>query len=124
LLVSSPDFLVAAGGGCKTFTLAVDGWSMANVELWYYEWNASWCYNGSTITSLSRWRTVWVNVGWAYKKDIANNKSGGVGKKSAWNYVQGDFCFLETYTCAFHSYPWVNMTVNGNGSYSGSAGGH
>lgn len=110
--------------GCKTYTLGVNGYSDAGVKIWSYAWNIQWCYNGSTITSLKKWRTVWANYGWSFKGDIAENQSGGVGKSSYWHYAQGDFCFIETWTCITHSYPWVNQTVYGSGSYIGSAGGN
>lgn len=75
--------------GCKTYTLGVNGYSAAGVQIWSYAWNIQWCYNGSTITSLKKWRTVWANYGWSFKGDIAENQSGGVGKSSYWHYAQG-----------------------------------
>jgi hypothetical protein len=110
--------------GCRTWTVGVNGYSVTGTMIWSYAWNIYWCYNGSTITSLSKWRTVWANYLWAFKGDIADNHSGGVGASSYWHYAQGDFCFVETYTCLSHSYPWVNQTVYGSGSYTGSGGGN
>jgi len=110
--------------GCKTYTQGVNGYSLAGVKIWSYAWNITWCYDGAKITSVNKWRTVWANYGWSFKGDIAENQSGGVGKSSYWHYAQGDFCFIETWTCITHSYPWVSQTVYGNGGYSGSAGGN
>lgn len=110
--------------GCLTYTLGVNGYSLAGIKIWSYAWNISWCYNGTTITSVSKWRTVWANYGWSFKGDIAENHTGGVNKSFYWHYAQGDFCFIETYTCVTHSYPWVDQTVFGNGTYSGNVGGN
>lgn len=118
----NPGMAYMATSGCKTYTLGVAGYSIVGIQVWSYAWNIYWCYNGSTITSLSKWRTVWANYGWSFKGDIADNQSGGVGSSSYWHYAQGDFCFIETYTCISHSYPWVNQTVYGSGGQSGSAG--
>jgi hypothetical protein len=120
----SLDSIVPLASGCRTYTLGVNGYSAVGIKVWSYAWNIYWCYNGSTITSLSKWRTVWANYGWSFKGDIAENQSGGVGQTSYWHYAQGDFCFIETYTCITHSYPWVNQTVYGSGGYTGSAGGN
>ncbi|GAP12992.1 hypothetical protein LARV_00733 [Longilinea arvoryzae] len=110
--------------GCKTYTLGVNGYSAVGINIWSYAWNIKWCYNGTSITSLSKWRTVWANYGWSFKGDISDDQSGGVNQSSYWHYAQGDFCFIETYTCITHSYPWVDQTVYGSGNYSGSAGGN
>ena len=110
-------------GGCKTYTQGVRGYSLAGNPIWTYAWNIRWCYNGSTITTVSKWRTVWANLGWSFKRDIADSQSGGAGKSSYWHYAQGDFCLIETYACVAHSYPWVNQTVYGTGSWKGSSGG-
>lgn len=123
-LLLSPDLNLVTASGCRGYTLGVNGYSPVGVHVWSYSWTINWCYNGSIITSLSKYRTVWANYGWSFKGDIANNQSGGVGQTSYWHYGQGDFCFIETYTCITHSYPWVNQTVYGSGSYTGSAGGN
>ena len=121
---NSLELNAAAASGCKGYTLGVNGYSIVGIKVWSYSWTIDWCYNGSTITSLSKYRTVWANYGWSFKGDIADNHSGGVGSTSYWHYAQGDFCFIETYTCVTHSYPWVNQTVYGNGNQTGSAGGN
>ncbi len=109
---------------CKTFTKGVNGYSITGIKVWSYAWSINWCYNGTTITSLNKWRTVWANYGWSFQGDIVENQSGGVGQTSYWHYAQGDFCFIQNLGCVSHSYPWVNQTVYGNGTYSGSAGGN
>lgn len=120
---SARGFGVTASG-CATYILGVDGYSWAGVKIWSYAWNIHWCYNGSTVTSLSKWRTVWTNYGWSFRGDIAESESGGVGQGTYWHYAQGDFCFIETWTCVAHSYPWVDQTVSGTGLYWGNGGGN
>ena len=116
--------VVAAANACKGYTLGRKGYSAEGIQIWSYSWTINWCYNGTTITSFSKFRTIWVNSGWSFRGDIQENQSGGVGQTSYSHYAQGDFCFLDVGICLFHSYPWVNQTVRGNGTYSGSAGGN
>ena len=115
--------VVAAAGGCKGYTLGRKGYSGEGIHIWTYSWTINWCYNGSTITSLSKYRTVWANYYWRFVRDVDESQSGGVGRTSYSHYAQGEFYFFQTYSCLSYSYPWVNQTVRGNGTYSGSAGG-
>ena len=116
---------VAAASGCKAYTLGRNGYSGVGVHVWTYSWTINWCYNGSTITSLSKYRTVWANYYWKFTRDVAESQSGGVGTTSYSHYAQGEFCFFDNSgSCLSYSYPWVNQTVKGNGTYSGTAGGN
>jgi len=115
---------VTAASGCKGYTLGRNGYSAAGIKIWTYSWTINWCYNGSTITSVSKYRTIWANGTWSFRGDISDNQSGGVGKTSYSHYAQGDFCLFDVGVCVGHSYPWVNQTVYGNGTYTGSAGGN
>jgi hypothetical protein len=117
---------VALASGCKGYTLGRKGYSGIGVHIWTSSWTINWCYNGTTITSISQYPTVWANYYWRFVRHTANtpsNPSGGIGKTSYSHYAQGEFCFFQTYSCLSYSYPWVNQTVRGNGTYSGSAGG-
>jgi len=116
--------VVALASGCKGYTLGRKGYSGIGVHIWTYSWTINWCYNGSTITSLSKYRTVWANYYWRFVRDLAESQSGGVGQASYSHYAQGEFCFFQTYSCLSYSSPWVNQTVKGNGTYSGTAGGN
>src|SRR6266487_1355827 len=57
---------IAASSGCKGYTLGRKGYSGVGVHVWTYSWTINWCYNGSTITSLSKYRTVWANYYWRF----------------------------------------------------------
>jgi hypothetical protein len=107
--------------GCSTYTVGARAYSKLGVQLFSYAWNIYWCYNGSRITSVNTWRTVAGNYGWSFVGDIANQQSGGVGATSYWHYGQGNFCFIQFYSCVGNAYPWVNQTVYGTGGYTGSA---
>ncbi len=109
--------------GCKAYTLGRKGYSGIGVHIWTYSWTINWCYNGTTITSVSKSRTVWANYGWSFIRDTYENQSGGVGSASYWHYGQGEFCYISSFSCISYSYPWVDQTVKGTGTYSGSAGG-
>ena len=116
--------VVAAANACKGYTLGRKGYSAQNIHIWTYSWTINWCYNGSTVTSVSKSRTVWVNSTWSFRGEIYESQSGGVGSTSYSHYAQGDFCLFDVGVCVFHSYPWVDQTVRGNGTYTGSAGGN
>ncbi len=117
------DDMSVAPNPCKTYVLGVRGYSPAGVPIWEYQWTIQWCYNGTTITWVNKYRTVWTNIGWTFKGDIAESQSGGVGNWLYSHYAQGDFCFFELpWTCVFHVYPWVNQIVYGNGNYAGNVG--
>ena len=114
---------ITGATGCKGYTLGIKGSNYAGVMLWKYSWTINWCYNGTTITSVQKYRTVWVNWSWNFRRDISDDSSGGVGQTSYSHYGQGEFCFINVGVCVAYSYPWVSQTVRGNGTYSGSAGG-
>jgi hypothetical protein len=113
---------MGATTGCNTRTDGIDMYSLVGLHLWRYAWNIQWCYNGSTITSLSKWRTVLVYVpGWSFLGDIYETSDGGVGRGWYRHFAQGDMCFIQFYTCVQHVYPWVDQTVWGNGGSIGNA---
>ncbi|MEO7838474.1 MAG: hypothetical protein ABIU06_03915 [Anaerolineales bacterium] len=115
--------VAAAASGCKGYTLGRKGYSGIGVHIWTYSWTINWCYNGSTITSLSKYPTVWANYYWRFVRHAGESQSGGVGQVSYSHYAQGEFCYIPSANCLSYSYPWVNQTVKGNGTYSGTAGG-
>jgi len=90
----------------------------------YYE-RIDWCYNGSTITSVSR--TRWGEVGapfWEFKGHVGSTTSGGTGQWSYRAWTQGHYALCMPYVlCAQHKYPWIDITVRANGTYSYSTGG-
>jgi hypothetical protein len=78
----------------------------------------NWCYNGSTITSVSHTKTPTVYSSLCgYHGLVGHTHSGGVGSTSYNAYS------VAWFQCAVNNnvYPWVNQWVYGNGSYYGQA---
>ena len=80
--------------------------------------------NATQITSVTRIRWGETSFpGWAFKGHTSSTTSGGVGKTTYRARTHGHFCLAEYFSCVQNKYPWIDMTVNRNGSYSYSAGG-
>ena len=93
-------------------------------DLWKYWQQQGFCHNGSRVTSLYDWRR-WpccVDPGWAFEGHIGRSRSGGAGKWSYSTWTQGHFSFGCAIRCLSHIYPWVRLTVRGNGTWSKSTG--
>lgn len=118
---STTSFALTASG-CRTYTLGAQMLNILGNVIWKYTQSIDWCYNGTSITSKSRndWANVYI-FGWTYKGRQSLSESGGVGQSSYHSFAQGWFCMLDVGTCIWNFYPWVDQTVYGNGSYSGSA---
>lgn len=120
--LQSSQIVAAAASGCKTYTLGVTWKDLLGIEIWRYTQVIDWCYNGSTITSVSRYDyPTMYSPGWSYKGRLSLQVSGGVGQSSYRSRTQGWFCMIETWTCVWNVYPWMDQTVYGTGSYTGSA---
>lgn len=114
----------AAAVSCKWAQVERYGKNLLGMKLWSYFQKIDWCYNGSTITS--RTRTRWGEThfpGWSWKGHIGSSTSGGVGSTFYRAWTQGHFCLVEYFSCVQNAYPWIDMTVRGNGTWSYTAGG-
>ena len=114
-----------AAGGCRSLTNGANIYNGFNQLVAKYSQKVDWCYNGTTITSVSHTHTGSVyNALWRYNGLIAHSHSGGAGQTSFRAYSQASFCnFLPvTGACMQYVYPWVDQTVRGNGTYTGNAG--
>lgn len=107
--------------GCK------DVWAYRGYDhffgynLFRYYQQVSWCSNGYTIYSWSRFRWAELNgPGWAFDGHIGSYLGGSSTAKRAW--TQGAFhaCFVSW--CDY-KVPWVNIEVNVYGSWSANTGG-
>jgi hypothetical protein len=93
--------------------------------LWAYFERIDWCYSANKILSKSRtrWGEVYAPF-WAFAGHTGSTESGGVGSTSYRSWTQGRFNLCMPYVlCAQNKYPWLDITVYGTGSYSGSQGG-
>ena len=90
-------------------------------NLFRYYQQVSWCSNGYTIYSWSRFRWGELNgPGWSFDGHIDSYLGGSTTWKRAW--TQGAFhsCFFGI--CDYKA-PWVNIEVNGYGGWSANTGG-
>ena len=107
----------------------------AQVEVYYtnifhqklvaYFQKINWCYNGSTVTSHTRirWGETYA-LFWQFKGNIGSRESGGNGHTYYEAWTQGEFALCLPYVgCGQYKYPWIDMTVRGNGSWSYTYGG-
>ena len=90
-------------------------------NLFRYYQQVSWCSNGYTIYSWSRFRWAELNgPGWAFDGHIGSYLGGSTTAKRAW--TQGSF-----HACYFgwcdYKVPWVNIEVDVDGGWSANTGG-
>jgi len=90
-------------------------------NLFRYYQQVSWCSNGYTIYSWSRFRWAELNgPGWAFDGHIGSYLGGSSTAKRAW--TQGAF-----HACYFgwcdYKVPWVNIDVDVYGGWSANTGG-
>jgi hypothetical protein len=90
-------------------------------SLFRYYQQVSWCSNGYTIYSWSRFRWAELNgPGWAFDGHIDSYLGGSSTAKRAW--TQGAF-----HACYFgwcdYKVPWVNIEVGVDGGWSANTGG-
>ena len=108
--------------GCNWRVNGEDIYNMYGALLARYQQRVDWCYNGSIITSVSHVHTPTVYApGWRYNGLIGDSHWGGVNQASFRAYSQASFCLVGG-VCLQYWYPWVDQTVYGTGSSSGSTG--
>jgi hypothetical protein len=94
--------------------------------LWEYSSKVEWCYNGSTVTSKFATRTgkpgpfpsLWEYLGDA----VPPVEGGGVGQSYYRIWCNGYFRFAVAGYPIQTAYPWIDITVRGNGTSSASSG--
>lgn len=110
----------ATPAGCRTATYSVSGKNVWGQTLYTYYQSIYWCYNGSTITSKSRSRYGRVGgLGWEFVGNVSSQQWGGVGSRYYRSWTQGHFQLCVVWGCIQHKYPQIDMTVNGNGTWTG-----
>lgn len=109
---------------CMTFTYGVNARSLTGTMLYSWAESVGWCYNGTQVTYHSVAYTPRVAAGWSYlgidnsfAQDGPNNSFFQARATGKFGYA----CILPQLSgCAYTRYPWVNITVYGNGQYQGS----
>jgi hypothetical protein len=115
---------ILAAPGCGRFEYGVSMYNYFGWELWRYSQTINWCWNGSTITSVSHSHNPAIYVpGWSYNGLVSDHHSGGVGSTSFWANSRADMCLVNYGGgCLQHTYPWADQWVYGNGGANGTAG--
>jgi hypothetical protein len=94
----------------------VFGWNLFR----YYQ-QVSWCSNGYTIYSWSRFRWAEINgPGWAFDGHVDSSLGGSTTHKTA--FTQGQFHACYVGWCDY-KVPWVLLDVYVNGGWSADTGG-
>lgn len=111
--------------GCLKYTVWVEYYTfIPRILVAKYTQEISWCFTGSTITSVTRkdWPNVY-GLFLVWKGRINQYIIGGPGQYSYEAFSQGWFCYVDyNGSCFWHIYPWIDQTVTGSGSYYGSGG--
>jgi hypothetical protein len=90
-------------------------------NLFRYYQQVSWCSNGFSIYSWSRFRWPELNgPGWGFDGHIDSHLGGTPYAKRAW--TQGSFHACIAGWCDY-KVPWVNIEVDVNGGWSANTGG-
>jgi len=107
--------------GCK------DVWAFRGYDhvlgynLFRYYQQVSWCSNGFSIYSWSRFRWGELNwPGWSFDGHVDSFLGGSATAKRAW--TQGAFHACYFGWCDYKA-PWVNIEVNVGGGWSANTGG-
>ena len=100
------------------------GKNLFGMTLWSYYQRIEWCANSSYITSRTRIRWGETSFpGWSFKGHTGSTTGGGVGYTYFRARTQGHFCLIQYFSCVQNAYPWIDMTVRRNGTYTYSTGG-
>ena len=100
------------------------GKNLLGMTLWTYYQRIEWCANASYITSKTRIRWGEVSmVGWSFKGHTGSTTGGGVGYTYFRARTSGHFCLIQYFSCVQNAYPWIDMTVRRNGTFTWSTGG-
>ncbi|MGH3057307.1 MAG: hypothetical protein ACRDPP_03595 [Gaiellaceae bacterium] len=93
--------------------------------LWSYYQRQGFCHNGSRVNSLYDYlrRNNGTGPGWEFKGHVSKWSAGGAGK---WSYTvgtQGHYAACTVVSgCIVHDYPWLQLKVLGNGSWTKTSG--
>lgn len=115
-----------ATSGCDVRGRKEKGINIFGAVLWEYYSRVEWCFNGTNVTSKFATRTGKAGPFpslWEYKGDaVPPVESGGVGKTSYRIWVNGYFKFAVAGYPIQTAYPWIDITVRGNGTSTASSG--
>lgn len=119
-----PSSLAAPKAACGAFTITVKEENTLGAPLWAYHQRLGYCFDGEDVISLERKR--WGEAtfpGWTFEGHVASAKSGHAPAPTIERYTKGRFSFgVPPYVFLEYQHPWIDMTVNGDGSTSSDTG--
>ena len=124
--LSTNDEMTITVSGCDVRGLKEKGYNAFGAVLWEYYSRVEWCYNGSTVTSKFATRTgtpgpfpsLWEYLGDA----VPPVEGGGVGQSYYRIWCNGYFRLAIAGYPIQTAYPWIDITVRGNGTSSATSG--
>jgi len=124
--LSTKDEMTITASGCDVRGKKEKGYNVFGAVLWEYYSRVEWCYNGSTVTSKFATRTgkpgPFPSL-WEYKGDaVPPIEGGGVGQSYYRIWCNGYFRFAIAGWPIQTAYPWIDITVRGNGTFSATSG--
>jgi hypothetical protein len=111
-------------GECKMVQVERRAFSPVGLHLFSYFQRIDFCYDREAITSCtrSRWGEIY-NGPWEFVGHVADVEQGGVGYNLYRSWTKGHFQMVIGGEPVQHVYPWIDMTVYGDGSWKHSSGG-
>ncbi len=118
-----------AAGRCRSRWVRRSRKTFGLKTVYSYYQQVDWCWNGYAVTFLRRYR--WpadVCCLWQFDRHVSGNCSSEfcVGKTGHWSetaWTQGQFHACTVYLVCNYKYPYVSITVYGNGSSEASHSG-
>lgn len=110
-------------GGCKWVQVERRAFSGMGIHVYSYFQRIDFCYDGEWITSYSRsrWGEVYT-PNWHFRGHVAQSQQGGVGYNLYRSWTKGHFQLVIGDWVVDNDYPWIEMTVYGDGSWDHSSG--
>jgi len=123
LVTTGQNSISPLNGGCKWVQVERRSYSATGVHLYSYFQRIDFCYDGEWITSCTRnrWGEVYAPL-WEFVGHIGNVESGGVGYNLYYAWTKGHFRLVINGVPIDHGYPWIEMTVYGDGHWTHDSG--
>lgn len=117
---------------CDGVSTEMAGRTATNQKMYGYHLRIEWCWgpdelgeNVITYVKVNRWGTVEYPV-WRFVGHLEASSSGGVGQTYFRYRTRGLFCLglerAQEVSCLQEGRPWIETTVNADGSWSGTGG--
>jgi hypothetical protein len=119
----------ASSASCKkvhvTYVKTNGGPGPFSNTLWTYGERWGWCWNGRKVTSLYGYTRYFTccDPGWDFVKHVSLTTTGWAGDWAVSRKAKGKFKFcVPIWGCVDYDYPWVKLTLTGDGGWSRAKG--